>query len=55
MPYDSCPRCGGAMVGDGYTDVRHCENVDVSDMCLEPVAGPVYCNFTDENEEKTDA
>jgi hypothetical protein len=24
---DSCPHCGGHLIGDGHTDVVHCENV----------------------------
>lgn len=39
----SCKTCGGTMVGDGYTSVCHCENLDVLSMGLEPDAGPVYC------------
>ena len=42
---DTCPNCGGNMVGDGWTTVRRCENVDlelVEDM--EPDAGPVFCS-----------
>ena len=38
----SCKNCGGDMVGDGYTAVRHCEYVD-PDPWLEPDADPVYC------------
>ncbi len=38
----TCPNCGGTMIGDGYTSVRHCENVDVPED-LEPDAPPVYC------------
>ncbi|MCK5016065.1 MAG: hypothetical protein KAS32_03250 [Candidatus Peribacteraceae bacterium] len=41
----SCENCGGTMVGDGYTLVRHCENVDVAND-LEPDAGPIYCNYS---------
>lgn len=38
----SCPNCGGDIIGDGFTTVRHCENVtDVSDY--EPDADVVYC------------
>jgi len=38
-----CPVCGGSIIGDGYTMVMHCENVDVSGDCYEPDAGPIYC------------
>lgn len=40
------------MVGDGYTYVRHCESVDVSSLCAEPDAGPIYC--APEQEEEID-
>lgn len=47
----SCPNCGGNMVGDGYTIVRSCENVDLSDfMDVEPDAEPIYCCDVDEKE-----
>lgn len=38
-----CPNCGGTMIGDGYTTVRHCEFRDVSGECWEPDAGPLHC------------
>ncbi len=38
-----CPYCRGSMVGDGYTVVRHCENMDVPDD-IEPDGGPLHCN-----------
>ena len=46
-----CPKCGGSMIGDGYTTVLHCENADKSkyEFC-EPDAGPIYCDFVDEKE-----
>jgi hypothetical protein len=31
------------MEGDGYTLVYHCPTIDVSDLCIEPDANPVYC------------
>lgn len=38
-----CINCGGVMVGDGFSAVLHCENVDyVGDR--EPDSRPVYCN-----------
>lgn len=43
-----CRNCGGTMVGDGYTTVYHCEFVDTSGMYLEPDAGPIYCEVSDE-------
>lgn len=41
-----CPKCGGNLIGDGYTRVIHCEFVDV-DRDVEPDAEPVYCDFED--------
>ena len=40
-----CTKCGGALVGDGYTSVQHCENIDVSGDGFEPDAGPIMCDF----------
>ena len=40
-PY--CPYCGGDIIGDGYTIVLHCENVDVP-LDIEPDADIIYCN-----------
>jgi hypothetical protein len=40
--YDSCPNCGGTMLGNGYSSVRHCERVDDT-IEIEPDAGPIYC------------
>lgn len=45
----SCPNCGGKMIGDGCTSVRHCENVDVP-MDTEADAGPIYCQDIPEQE-----
>ena len=40
----SCPICGGSMVGDGYTTLRHCEFARDEDVeGKEADAGPVYC------------
>ena len=42
----TCPRCGGDMIGDGYTLVMHCENADEEAYFdHEPDASPVYCSF----------
>lgn len=38
-----CKNCGGDMLGDGYSEVRHCENVDVVGEGYEPDANPVFC------------
>lgn len=47
---ERCIKCGSAMVGDGFTLVRHCEFVedDVSDHT--PDSGPIYCNYTPDPE-----
>lgn len=37
-----CSVCGGKFVGDGYTTVQHCENVDPPDY-IEPDAPPIEC------------
>jgi len=43
-----CPVCGGTMVGDGHTQVLHCENVDDPELdYMEPDAPPVYCSDGD--------
>ena len=40
----SCPICGGSMVGDGHTTLRHCEFARDEDCeGKESEAGPVYC------------
>lgn len=47
----NCIKCGGDMVGDGYTLVDHCEYADEADYEFhEPDAGPVYCKYVDETE-----
>jgi len=44
--FDSCPNCGGRLVGDGYTLVIHCETIDPpSDVEVD--ARPIYCEFQD--------
>lgn len=42
----TCPKCGGNMVGDGYTIARHCENVDLP-MDREPDAPLLFCSGED--------
>ena len=49
----NCKTCGGTMVGDGYSSVRHCENVDVP-MDVEPDAEPIYCKSETEGTKATD-
>lgn len=43
----TCPICGSDLTGDGYTTVRHCENIDVIGDCYEPDSGPVFCESTE--------
>jgi len=38
-----CQTCGGDLVGDGYSTIRHCENLDVIGEGYEPDAGPLHC------------
>lgn len=42
-----CPRCGGSLIGDGYTTVLHCESTDLETVWnAEPDARPIYCDLT---------
>lgn len=46
----TCEKCGGTMVGDGYTSVLHCEFAEEATYdSLEPDASPVYCDFVNED------
>ena len=39
-----CPNCGGAILGDGYTVVLHCEFAeDDLIVAAEPDAPAIYC------------
>ena len=38
----TCPICGGNLIGDGYSSVVHCENVDAP-IDVEPDADVIYC------------
>jgi hypothetical protein len=50
----SCPKCGGDIIGDGYTSVMHCEYAEDSEYEYhEPDANPVWCNFEEEEDEPT--
>ena len=41
----TCIKCGGNMIGDGYTSFVHCEYApDVHDP-VEPDGGPFYCDY----------
>lgn len=45
-----CIRCGGDMIGDGYTYVLHCEFACSTDYEFHaPDEGPVYCTFEEED------
>lgn len=46
---NQCSKCGGEMIGDGYTSVFHCENADESTYEFhEPDADPVECLFEED-------
>jgi uncharacterized protein (DUF983 family) len=39
-----CPECGGELLGDGYTTVIHCENIEEEVYYYAaPDEGPFYC------------
>ena len=38
-----CPNCGGDLIGDGYTSVTHCENIDPP-LDAEPDSDVLYCD-----------
>ena len=42
-PLFTCPRCGGHILGDGYTSPRACENADVPPD-REPDASVLLCD-----------
>jgi len=47
----SCSKCGGDMIGDGYTLVYHCEYAEEAKYEFhEPDADPVECDFKEEEE-----
>lgn len=41
-----CKDCGGNMIGDGYTQVCHCEFVELKGD-EEPDSGPIYCGYSE--------
>lgn len=46
----TCPDCGGSLLGDGFTEVIHCERVSISNLNVEPDSDPVFCqNQEDED------
>ena len=43
-----CPKCNGDMIGDGYSQVEHCEFANVDDYAfVECDAGPIYCSHVE--------
>lgn len=47
-PNGNCHHCGAPLLGDGYTQVLHCENADLDLVWeTEPDAQPVECAFAD--------
>lgn len=51
----TCSKCGGTMLGDGYTTPFHCEFADESKYELtEPDAPPVECDFEEDTEDGSD-
>ena len=48
----ACIRCGGTIVGDGYSTVRHCEFADQEDyLDKEPDVPTVLCRLIEEDAE----
>ena len=49
-----CPRCGGSLIGDGYSMVVHCEFAEDDEIWeTEPDAGIILCKETSDAEEET--
>lgn len=42
---NTCPDCGGAWVGDGFTTAVHCEHAEPL-FDVEPDSGPWSCQRT---------
>ena len=41
-----CSKCGGELIGDGYSTVIHCEFADPETyMYCAPDEGPILCDF----------
>ena len=50
---ERCKICGGSMIGDGYSVVRHCENANDEDYWnKEPDAKAVYCSINEKKLEE---
>ena len=41
----TCPNCGGELLGNGVTEVLHCERVSGPDLFVPVDSDPVYCNI----------
>lgn len=47
---NTCIKCGGTMIGDGYTSVVHCEFADNDELAyMAPDEAVVYCDYEDES------
>ena len=46
----TCPHCGGSMLGDGCTTVMHCERIDITSVCAEPDSAPIFCDPNNPND-----
>lgn len=45
-----CIKCGGEMIGDGYTMVLHCEFAEPESYEYhECDSNPVFCEFEEDN------
>ncbi len=45
-----CPRCGGDIIGDGFTTVRRCEfATDDKIYSTEPDAPIILCDFANKD------
>jgi len=47
---NTCPHCGGSMLGDGCTTVMHCERIDITSATAEPDSAPIFCDPTNPND-----
>ena len=48
-----CNDCGGALIGDGYKTVLHCEEVPEELYSeSEPDANPIMCGFNAKSQQK---
>lgn len=50
----TCVKCGGAIIGDGYSVVMHCEHaIGASYEFHESDADAVYCDHTEDAAESS--